>query len=567
MSDGRIEYEITADSRGFANAAKSSEGELNKLAGAGRRMALSIKAAVASATAVAGTLGVALREAMKIETTETGITTLVKDASLAKAIVQDLKKLGAETPFEVGDLAGAARGLLGAGSSVKDLRSQLTMLGDIASGAQTNLGELVLVFNKIRGDGKLTGDTLGQLTDRGIGGIREEIAKVTGIPVEKLMDAVAKGQVPVEKMMEVFRNLTGAGGLYFRSMINQSATLEGRLSTLSDEFKALLRVPGEAGLGSAKRFVDALIEGTQKATRMASIMVKTIEVSAANGRLGEFLGLSLRLGMAKATMFFLQTMKAAVVSIGEALGKVLKAAFTADLDTLKNVVQNVIEVGPIGRIKDLLNIEGLEAEFAEFTKAGRASLESGLGDVAATMRDAMKGGAGEIKTAAGEIKSAADDMKEAKEGLRGDKDGDGIISKREQRKLDLEDKRAQRKANSLKGFSFAKAGLGQFGGLEEFFALQFRDGKDGTGFEGDRAFSAFGDRRRGVASAAQVGAASRAFARPDDERLPGRDSAFRNIGRAVEAGVSPGQRANDQTRNALAVVTNILQELRRINAQ
>lgn len=562
MSDGKVEYEITADARGLSTAARAGENSLGGLLTKGRAMAAGLTAAIAGVTAVAGTLGIAIREAAKIETTETGIKTLVKDAGLAKAIVGDLKKLGAETPFELGDLSQAARGLLGGGTAVRDLRSELTVLGDLASGAQTDLQGLVLVLNQVRGAGKLMGGDFMQLQQKGIGGLREELAKVKGIPVQDLSKAIEEGRVSADDLFQSFQNLTGEGGLFFRSMAQQSETLEGRLSTLSDEFKGLLRVPGEAGLAASKAMVDALIDGTQQATRGASIFVKTLELASQNGRLGEFLSISLRLAYAESTLFFLRGMKEAISTIADAMSGAVSAALSGDLQGAKSIIKGIFDFSPAGRIRDLFKVDELRAEFAAFTQAGRLALEKGLNETSDAMASAMGKGADKVSQAGDKLKSILSKGTGGGDAKDGDRDGDGIISKREQRRLDLEEKRAVRKANSAKGFSREKAGLGAFGGLDEFFALQFKGGSDGTGFEGDRAFSAFGNRGKGIPSAAQVGGASRFFKDANDSPLPSRDDAFRNIGRGREAGVNTGGESGSE--GNLSALEAILLELKRI---
>ena len=560
MSDGKVEYEITADARGLSTAARAGENSLGGLLSKGRAMAAGLTAAIGTVTAAAGTLGIAIREAAKIETTETGIKTLVKDAGLAKAIVGDLKKLGAETPFELGDLSGAARSLLGAGTQVKDLRQTLLTLGDVASGAQTDLGELALVFNKMRGDAKLTGETLGMLSDRGIGGLREEIAKVSGVPVENLIDSVSHPKVTFEDMVQVFTNLTSNGGLYYRAMISQSETLEGRLSTLSDEFKGLLRVPGEAGLAASKAMVDALISGTQQATRGASIFVKTLELASQNGRLGEFLSISLRLAYAESTLFFLRGMKEAISTIADALGGAVSAALSGDLQGAKSLIKGIFDFSPAGRIRDLFKVDELRAEFGAFTQAGRLALEKGLKETSDAMASAMGKGADKVSQAGDKLKSILSKGTGGGDAKDGDRDGDGIISRREQRKLDLEEKRAVRKANSVKGFSREKAGLAAFGGLDEFNALQFRDGADGTGFEGDRAFPAFtSDRRVG---ASQMGFLNRSLGGAGTDRT----SAFKGLseaGKIVDERQKASREAGGTDGNAGALEA-ILLELKRI---
>lgn len=563
MSDGKVEYEITGDASGLAGAARRGESAIGGLSGAGRVMAAGLTAAIAGVTAAATGMGLAIREAAKIETTETGIKTLVKDAGLAKAIVNDLKKLGAETPFELGDLASAARGLLQGGTAVKDLRKELTILGDLSSGAQTDLQGLVLVLNQVRGAGKLMGGDFLQLQQKGIGGLREELAKIEGIPLEDLAKAIENGKISADELFQAFTNLTREGGLFFRAMIFLSQTLEGRLSTLRDAFAELLRVPGEAGLETTKKMVDTLIEGTQRATRGASIFVKTIELASQNGRLGEFLSLSLRLAFAEATMAFLKGMRAAIGTVADALGGAVSKALEGDLSGAKEVIKTIFDFSPAGRLRDVLKLDDLRAEFGEFTKAGRLALEQGLKETADKMQAAMNGGAEKVSGAAAKLKDILN--KGTGEKKDGDRDGDGIISKREQRRLDLDQKRAERRANSAKGFSFEKAGLGGFGGLDEFFGLQFRDGADGTGFEGKRAFSAFGDRRRGVASASQVGRASRIFNGVEAADMPPREAAFRRINEGRNAGVNNTGNTGEQ--GNLSALEAILLELKRIRTR
>lgn len=76
------------------------------------------------------------------------------------------------------------------------------------------------------------------------------------------------------------------------------------------------------------------------------------------------------------------------------------------------------------------------------------------------------------KTAMGFAEQIASLEKKGKLGSGSDTNGDGFVSNREQRKADLEQRRGQRKANSIKGFSRDQKGLSGFGGLQEFYGMQ-----------------------------------------------------------------------------------------------
>jgi hypothetical protein len=530
-------------------------------------MGAGLTAALAGVTAAAAAMGAAIRESAKIETTETGIKTLVKDAGLAKAIVQDLKRAAADTPLELGDLASGARGLLAGGTAVKDLKSELMVLGDVATGAQTDLGGIVSVFNQVRQKGKLTTEELLQLKERGVAGLNEELSKISGIPVERLGDAITAGKVSADDLKQAFVNLTSTGGLYFGAMKDQSQTLTGKLSTLSDAFKELMRVPGDAGLGPAKRLVDTLTGGVQEATRFATVFVKTLELAGNNGRIGEFVGLSVNLGLRKAWEGFLGYVTNAGGGIRQAIAEEVGNGLAIAYNSVAGLLgRELMPVDKDSGVKAFIEAgkketAQLENEFNSFMQGGRLAVEQGLKETAEKMKEAMAAGGKEVKAGAADLKSAAGDLKAAKTTLAGDADGDGIISKREKRRADIDGRRAERKANSIKGFSRDDAGLSAFGGLDEFYGLQFR--QSGAGFEGGRAFSAFSG--GGRAGASQMGFLARQMGGGGNDRT----SAFRGLeaaGRAVDERQA-ANRANGGTAGNQSALEAILMELRRIRTQ
>jgi tape measure domain-containing protein len=113
------------------------------------------------------------------------------------------------------------------------------MLGDISSGAGTDLQGLVSVFNQVRGKGKLSAEEFQQFAERGVAGLREEIAKFKGISLESVGDSLSAGAVSAEDLESVFQRMTGSGGIFFQAMERQSETFMGKLSTLGDAWTGL----------------------------------------------------------------------------------------------------------------------------------------------------------------------------------------------------------------------------------------------------------------------------------------------------------------------------------------
>lgn len=179
-------------------------------------------------------------KAAQFEKTTTAINTVTKSAQVTAAVMRDLTKLAADTPFEMSDLAPAARALLGAGTAASGVADQLRMLGDVAAGADTDVGGLVAVFNQVRNKGRLMGGEMIQFAERGVAGMGDAIAKVEGIDVSQVAEQIEKGKVSADDLSAAFKNMTSSGGIFFNAMVNQSKTFLGKLSTLSDAWDMLL---------------------------------------------------------------------------------------------------------------------------------------------------------------------------------------------------------------------------------------------------------------------------------------------------------------------------------------
>lgn len=101
-----LQYTLGLDSRGFVDAASKVIGMLGSL-----DLALNLLGKAASAAMSA------FNEAAAFEKIEVAIGTITKSAEKTAGVMKDLKKLAAQTPFELSDLAPAARSLLGAGTA------------------------------------------------------------------------------------------------------------------------------------------------------------------------------------------------------------------------------------------------------------------------------------------------------------------------------------------------------------------------------------------------------------------------------------------------------------------
>lgn len=174
-----------------------------------------------------------ITSATEIEGLETQLTTLTGSAADARKILGDLQRFSASTPFQLPGLTEAAKTLLSFGFEQDQIIEKLRQLGDVAAGSGKDLGEITLIFSQVAAAGKLTGERLLQLQERGIN-VGPALAKSFGVAETAVKDLVSSGKVSFADFEAAFASLSAEGGQFFQGTIRQSKTFEGVLSTLND---------------------------------------------------------------------------------------------------------------------------------------------------------------------------------------------------------------------------------------------------------------------------------------------------------------------------------------------
>lgn len=382
---------------------------------------------VQGAIATVGNLGLAMEAISKIgrglalgvnlaadfETTSAAINTVLKDVKLTQAVLDDLASFAATTPFELPGIANTARQLLGAGTEVGNLKEELQVLGDLAAGAGTDMEGLAFVLNQVRGAGKLMTQDFYQLTNRGVVGLREELAKVKGIGIEEVADAMSAGEISADDLWKVLRGMTSEGGKFYGAMIAQSTTWNGLMSTLADSGSALMRTLGQPVMEALKPSLQEAIAGLEQATRFASVFSQTLKLAAADGKVGEFLGVAVSYGLKKAGVSFVEFMLQAWQGIGDAaydaIANGLGAAWNATLGKITGQTFDIGDSFAKGFMDQMWNsLEETEARFEEFMRAGRLKIEADKAQAKTALEEAGKqGGQAFAREAAKGAKDAA----------------------------------------------------------------------------------------------------------------------------------------------------------------
>jgi tape measure domain-containing protein len=207
-------------------------------------------AAIAGAGAIAGVgFGVKLAGEADGEAEQARVAfgVMLGSGEKAKAMLAELNQFAAETPFETGELTGAARQLLAMGVNADKVIPSLRAIGDVSAGIGAPIGEIAYLFGQVRSQGRLMGDDLRQFAGRGIP-IIAALAKQFGVAEEEVKDLVSEGKVGFNQLAQAFMDMTGEGGAFSGMMEKQSQTLFGKWSTLVDNFKMALTSIGDAAI-------------------------------------------------------------------------------------------------------------------------------------------------------------------------------------------------------------------------------------------------------------------------------------------------------------------------------
>lgn len=253
------------------------------LATAGKLAASGIAAA---GTAIIGFGKIGLDYNKQMETYTTNFEVMLGDVGAAAKKVEELKKLGAKTPFEMGDLAEATQTLLAFNVSADESTEILTMLGDISLGNVEKLESLTRAYGKMNASQKVTLEDINMMIDAGFNPLLV-VAEQTGETMEELYARISKGEVSFEEIQGAIESATSAGGQFYQGMEKASQTLEGQISTLKDNAEALL---GQVFLPISEGLTEKVLPAAVEAIDALTVAYEENGVEGMIEAAGEIIG-------------------------------------------------------------------------------------------------------------------------------------------------------------------------------------------------------------------------------------------------------------------------------------
>ena len=200
----------------------------------------------------------------KMQQLQVALSTILQDKDKANKLISDVVQFAAKTPFNLDDVATGAKQLLAYGSTAEEVVNELSMLGDVASGLQIPIGQLIYLYGTLRTQGRAMTVDIRQFAGRGIP-IYEELAKVLGVSKDQVGEFVKEGKVGFAEVEQAFKNMTSEGGKFANLMENSAGTWPQRLSNIEDtlfqkmnDFGNKYKEVFELGIGTAEDLVENL---------------------------------------------------------------------------------------------------------------------------------------------------------------------------------------------------------------------------------------------------------------------------------------------------------------------
>lgn len=206
----------------------------------------------------------AVKASADLEKLEVSFISLTGGAEQAAAMMQNLNAFTARTPFQIENVANAARQLIASGTEVSQVNDQLQFLGDIAATSGVSIEEIAAIFAKVNAKGKVELENLNQLAERGIP-IFKALSDATGLPADKL----GAGAVSVQQFNETLQQFATDGGFAAGAMDRLSQTVSGKLSTALDNVKLAGAEMVESLMPHIEAFLDMITGLAQTITNLS----------------------------------------------------------------------------------------------------------------------------------------------------------------------------------------------------------------------------------------------------------------------------------------------------------
>ena len=208
---------------------------------------------------------------------EIAFKTMLGSAAQADALMSQLVKTAATTPFGLTDIAQSAKQLLAYGVEADKVNETLIRLGDIAAGLSIPINDLAYLYGTTMVQGRLYTQDLNQFLGRGIPLI-EQLAQQFGVAENQVKALVEEGKVGFPEVEQAIINLTNEGSMFGGLMAAQSQSITGQISNIEDAIDTMFNEIGkqnEGVINDALGLVSTLIDNWETVGKVLLTVIAT----------------------------------------------------------------------------------------------------------------------------------------------------------------------------------------------------------------------------------------------------------------------------------------------------
>lgn len=206
---------------------------------------------------------------------EIAFSTMLQSEAKATALMAQLTRTAATTPFGLQDVANGAKQLLAYGTSAEKVNETLIRLGDIAAGLSIPLGDLVYLYGTTQTQGRLFTQDLRQFQGRGIP-LAEELAKQFKVSTSEVGKLVTAGKVGFPEVEKAIISMTSAGSKFGGLMEKQSKTITGLISNLEDAFDTMFNEIGKSTEGVFVESIETAIMLVENYKKVLDVLIPIV---------------------------------------------------------------------------------------------------------------------------------------------------------------------------------------------------------------------------------------------------------------------------------------------------
>lgn len=280
MNAGEVRVKVSADTSEFNRKIDHVNGKLRGLGANAKTVGGSmsgafggIAAAVGGVTAALGAATVALagfaafrgiRVNADIENANIALTTLTGSAEMAKDMIEDLRNIGAESPFNFNGLQKAAKFLLAMGIESKKVIPYIRNIGDAVAavgGGSDAIERVSLAIAQISAKGKVSAEEMNQLAENGIPAWKI-LSEQTGKTVKELMKMSENGKLFAEEALPLI--MKGMDKNFGGAMKRASETFDGMLEQMKEQADMVFGNLFEPVFQGLKKVMPKIIDATKE---------------------------------------------------------------------------------------------------------------------------------------------------------------------------------------------------------------------------------------------------------------------------------------------------------------